>query len=126
MNPNLIYRESSSIAIEGVYLTFDSLDLLADQLVETYILVQTSHCNNLVRLSFDLPMLDTRGKHMLMRFTKAFDSANSKPNTGNIQIEWRYHYEDEDMEEFGEIIQEATSLDVHMIQVENYSVMRKV
>jgi hypothetical protein len=126
MNTIPLHYETKSMTIEGVYLTFKSLDLLADKLVDMYCSVQMSIPNTILRVEFELPLLDSRGKIMLMQFMKALDTINAKPNTGNVEIDWRYQYEDKDMEELGELIEELTSLNVHMIQTEAYSVIRKV
>jgi hypothetical protein len=126
MNTIPLHYETKSMTIEGVYLTFKSLDLLADKLVDMYCSVQMSIPNTILRVEFELPLLDSRGKIMLIQFMKALDTINAKTNTGNVEIDWRYQYEDEDMEELGELIEELTSLNVHMIQTEAYSVLRKV
>ncbi|MCF8278703.1 MAG: DUF1987 domain-containing protein [Flavobacteriales bacterium] len=112
--------------IEGVYLAFNSLDVLADKLLDVYYSAQMSAPGVLLIVEFELPILDTRGKRMLMRFLKALNTINSRSNTGIIMIEWRYQFEDEDMEEFGELIEESTSLEIHMIQTEAYAVLRKL
>lgn len=126
MNTIPLHYETKSMTIEGVYLTFKSLDLLADKLVDMYCSVQMSTLGTHLRVEFELPILGTRGKRLLMQFMKALDKINAKPNTGNVEIDWKYQYEDEDMEELGELIEELTSLNVHMIQTEAYSVLRKV
>ncbi len=126
MNTIPLHYETNSMTIEGVYLAFKTLDLLADKLVDMYCSVQMSTPGTHLRVEFELPILGTRGKRLLMQFMKALDKINAKPNTGNVEIDWRYQYEDEDMEELGELIEELTSLNVHMIQTEAYSVLRKV
>ena len=66
----------------------------------------------------DLLFIDTRVKMLLVKYFKAISKLESRNYTPSSQIIWRYDFNDEDIEEFGEILEELTGLSFVFVEVD--------
>ncbi len=103
--------------ISGGYL-FSGMDTLAENLVDIYVAAVTTNQDKTVTLDFDIKFLDTESKRLMARFFRAFSTLHERSNKCSIRVIWTYDYQDEDMEEFGEILEELTDIPFEFIQVD--------
>lgn len=53
---------------------------------------------------------------MVLRFLRAFSKLHDKANKCSIRVIWNYDYQDEDLEELGEILAELTDIPFEFVQ----------
>lgn len=115
-----------AIRIDGAYVSDDSVNLLSDKLVNLYMAVQNLRPDQELTVVFEFDFLSARARSVLARFFKGLSKWCMSHGLHRLTIEWRYHFEDEDLEEFGEILDAMTDLQFHHVQTEDESNLRAV
>ena len=107
--------------ISGGYL-FIGLDTLAENLVNIYAAAVSTNPDKTVTLDFDFNFLDSVSKSLITRFFRAFSTLHERSNKCSIRVIWTYDYQDEDMEEFGGILEGLTDIPFEFIEVDRKAV----
>lgn len=119
-------KNQPNTRIDGAYVTDASVDLLSDKLVNLYLFVQHLRPDQELTIVMDFHFLSARSRSVLARFFKGLSKWCTRHRLHRITIEWRYHFEDEDLEEFGEILEAMTDLRFHFVQTEAEHSLRAV
>lgn len=119
-------RESNVVRINGAVTTDRSVDLLADKLVNAYALMQGMKSDDKLLLVFEFDFLSAVSRSVVARFLKGFATHCKNKSKFGVEIEWRYDYENEDMEEFGEMLNTFIDLNFHFVQTDSDSHLKAV
>lgn len=109
--------------ISGGHL-FSGMNSLAETLVDIYVAAVSTHKDGKVTIECDFSFLDVRVKKLTARFFRAFSKLHAREDKCSITVIWTYDYQDEDILEFGEILEELTDIQFRFIQIdrtENFS-----
>ena len=97
---------------------FTSLREVSDIMCDYYCDLAEMKNQGSTTLTCDLLFIDTRVKMLLVKYFKAISKLESRNYPQSAQIIWRYDYEDEDIEEFGEILEQMTELSFVFVQID--------
>jgi hypothetical protein len=119
-------RKNDVVKINGAVTTDRSLDLLADKFVNAYAGMQAMNPGDKLLLVFEFDFLSAVSRILVARFLKGFATHCKSHLKFGVEIEWRYDYEDEDMEEFGEMLSAFIDLNFHFVQTDSDSHLKAV
>lgn len=103
--------------LSGGYL-FSGIDTLAENLLNIYVAALVANEDETVTITCDFNFLDVRVKKVMARFFRAYSKLHERTNRCSFRVIWTYDYQDDDMEEFGEILEELTDIPFEYVQVD--------
>lgn len=112
-----MHTETTNFKLEGGYL-FTSMEKVSDIMLDIYSIAMKLDSKETVTIECNFSFVDVRVKRLLLKFFKGFGKLHAQDAKCSIHIIWKYDFEDEDIEEFGEILVELANLPIHSIQID--------
>lgn len=97
---------------------FSGIEPLVENLTNIYVAALAANEDETVTITCDFNFLDVRVKKVIARFFRAYSKLHERTNRCSFRVIWTYDYQDDDMEEFGEILEELTDIPFEYVQVD--------